>query len=183
MPLELGSFDIVIRMDWLSANRAEIVCNEKMVKIPLPEGQLLEINGERPGKVLRIISCLKARKYLPGQYQAFLTQIVEKKPEGKKISETPVVKDFPDVFIEDVAGLPPVRQVEFRIDLIPSAAPVAKAPYRLAPAEMQELSSQLQELLDKGFIRPSFSPWGAPILFVKKKDGSVLDVCRLSRTE
>jgi hypothetical protein len=159
-------------MDWLFANRAKIVCSEKMVRIPLPEGQLLEIHGERPEKVLRIISCLKARKYLLGQYQTFLAQIVEKKPEGKKISEIPIVKDFPNVFPEDVSGLPLVRQIEFRIDLEPDAAPLAKAPYRLTLTEMQELSSQLEELLDKGFIRPSLSPWGAPLLFIKKKDGS-----------
>jgi hypothetical protein len=137
MPLEVGSFDIVIGMDWLSANRAEIVCSEKMVRIPLPEGQLLEIHGETHGKVLRIISCMKARKYLLGQYQAFLAQIVEKKPEGKKISEIPVVRDFPGVFLEDVSGLSLVLQVEFRIELVPGAAPVAKAPYRLAPTEME----------------------------------------------
>jgi hypothetical protein len=111
---------------------------------------------EKPGKELRIISCMKARKYLLGKYHAFLAQIVEKKPEGKKISYIPAVRDFPDVFPEDVFGLPPARQVEFRIDLMPGVAPVAKVPYRLAPAEMQELSNQLQELLDKGFIRPSF---------------------------
>ncbi|GKF74813.1 putative reverse transcriptase domain-containing protein, partial [Tanacetum coccineum] len=84
----------------------------------------------------------------------------------------PVVKEFPDVFPEDLPGIPPVRQVEFQIDLIPGAAPIARTPYRLAPSEMQELSNQLQELTDRGFIRPSTSPWGAPVLFVKKKDGS-----------
>ncbi|GKG31833.1 hypothetical protein Tco_0426783, partial [Tanacetum coccineum] len=77
-----------------------------------------------------------------------------------------------DVFPEDLSGLPPQRQVEFRIDLVPGATPVAKSPYRLAPSEMQELSGQLQELQDKGFIRPSHSLWGAPVLFVMKKDGS-----------
>ncbi|GJU16547.1 putative nucleotidyltransferase, ribonuclease H [Tanacetum coccineum] len=82
------------------------------------------------------------------------------------------LRDFVDVFPEDLSGLPPQRQVEFRIDLVPGATPVAKSPYRLAPSEMQELSGQLQELQDKGFIRPSHSPWGAPVLFVKKKDGS-----------
>jgi hypothetical protein len=117
-------------------------------------------------------SCIEARKYLLGKHQAFLAQILEKKSEGKKIRDIPVVKYFPDVFPEDVSDLPPVRQVELRIDLVPGAVPVAKAPYRLALVEMQELSNQLQELLDKGFIRPSFSPWGAPMLFVKKKDGS-----------
>ncbi|GKG14752.1 hypothetical protein Tco_0354352, partial [Tanacetum coccineum] len=84
----------------------------------------------------------------------------------------PIVQDFPEVFPEDLPGLPPTRPVEFQIDLIPGAAPVARAPYPLAPSEMKELSEQLQKLSDKGFIRPSSSPWGAPILFVKKKDGS-----------
>ncbi|GJQ92289.1 putative reverse transcriptase domain-containing protein [Tanacetum coccineum] len=87
-------------------------------------------------------------------------------------SDVPIVRDFPEVFPEDLPGLPPARPVEFQIDLIPGAAPVARAPYRLAPSEMKELSEQLQELSDKGFIRPSSSPWGAPVLFVKKKDGS-----------
>ncbi|GJU64874.1 putative reverse transcriptase domain-containing protein [Tanacetum coccineum] len=82
------------------------------------------------------------------------------------------IQDFPEVFPEDLPGLPPTRQVEFQIDLVPGAAPVARAPYRLAPSEMKELSEQLKELSDKGFIRPSSSPWGAPVLFVKKKDGS-----------
>ncbi|GKB53493.1 putative reverse transcriptase domain-containing protein [Tanacetum coccineum] len=80
-----------------------------------------------------------------------------------------LIGNFPEVFPEDLPGLPPARQVEFQIDLVPGAAPVARAPYRLAPAEMQELSTQLQELSDRGFIRLSSSPWGAPVLFVKKR--------------
>ncbi|GJZ43595.1 hypothetical protein Tco_0590850, partial [Tanacetum coccineum] len=87
------------------------------------------------------------------------------------LSDIPIIRDFEDVFPDDLSGLPPQRQVEFRIDLIPGATPVAKSPYRLAPSEMQELSEQLQELQDKWFIRPSHSPWGALVLFVKKKDG------------
>ncbi|GJQ98401.1 hypothetical protein Tco_0009540 [Tanacetum coccineum] len=90
----------------------------------------------------------------------------------KRLEDVPIVQDFPEVFPEDLPGLPPTRQVEFQIDLVPGAAPVARAPYRLAPSEMKELSEQLKELSDKGFIRPSSSPWGAPVLFVKKKDGS-----------
>ncbi|GKF17974.1 putative reverse transcriptase domain-containing protein [Tanacetum coccineum] len=89
-----------------------------------------------------------------------------------RISDIPVVQGFTDVFPEDLSGLPPQRQVKFRIGLVPRAMPVVMSPYRLAPSEMQELSGQLQELQDKGFIRPSHSPWGAPVLFVKKKDGS-----------
>ncbi|GJU62061.1 putative reverse transcriptase domain-containing protein [Tanacetum coccineum] len=97
---------------------------------------------------------------------------MEKKSDKKRLEDIPIVKEFPEVFPKDLHGLPPVRQVEFQIDLIPGAALLARAPYRLAPSEMRELSNQLQELAEQGFIRPSTSPWGAPVLFVKKKDRS-----------
>ncbi|GKF23751.1 hypothetical protein Tco_0076073, partial [Tanacetum coccineum] len=97
---------------------------------------------------------------------------MEDKSEKKRLGDVPIIQDFPDVFLEDLSGLPPTRQVEFQIDLIPGAAPVARAPYRLTPSKMKELSKQLKELSDKGFIRPSSLPWGASVLFVKKKDGS-----------
>ncbi|GJZ29446.1 hypothetical protein Tco_0574093 [Tanacetum coccineum] len=97
---------------------------------------------------------------------------MEKKSDEKRLEDIPVVREFPKVFLEDLPGIPPICQVEFQIDLILGAAPVARAPYRLAPSEMQELSDQLQELADQGFIRPRTSPWGAPVLFYKKKDGS-----------
>nr|GEV50378.1 putative reverse transcriptase domain-containing protein [Tanacetum cinerariifolium] len=96
----------------------------------------------------------------------------EDKSEEKRLEDVPIVREFPEVFPKDLPGLPPARQVEFQINLVPGAARVARSRYRLAPAEMQELSTQLQELSDKGFIRPSSSPWGAPVLFFKKKDGS-----------
>ncbi|GKD35880.1 putative reverse transcriptase domain-containing protein, partial [Tanacetum coccineum] len=111
MLVDLGSFDVIIGMDWLSLYNDVIVCDEKIVRVPF-------------------------------------------------------------VFPEDLPGIPSTRQVEFQIDLIPGAAPVAREPYRLAPSEMKELSDQLQELSDKGFIRPSASPWGASVLFIKMKDGS-----------
>ncbi|GKA02612.1 putative reverse transcriptase domain-containing protein [Tanacetum coccineum] len=108
--------------------------------------------------------------------QLFLAQVTVKENKDKsnenRLEDVPTIWDFPEVFPEDLPGLPPIRQVEFQIDLVPGAAPVARAPYRLAPSKMEELSTQLQELSDKGFIRPSSSPWGAPVLFVKKKDGS-----------
>nr|GEU36401.1 putative reverse transcriptase domain-containing protein [Tanacetum cinerariifolium] len=92
--------------------------------------------------------------------------------EGKQLEDVPVIRDYLKVFPKDLSGLPPARPVEFQIELIPGATPVARAPYRLAPSEMKQLSKQLQELSEKGFIRPSSSTWGAPVLFVKKKDGS-----------
>ncbi|KAI3797433.1 hypothetical protein L1987_32690 [Smallanthus sonchifolius] len=98
---------------------------------------------------------------------------MEKCKEVKELDDVPVVREYPEVFPEDLPGIPPDREIEFRIDLVPDAQPVAKAPYRLAPVEMKELIAQLDELLEKGFIQPSISPWGAPVLFVKKKDGSI----------
>ncbi|GJS21632.1 putative reverse transcriptase domain-containing protein [Tanacetum coccineum] len=127
IPFRSGSFDMIIGMDWLSDYKVEIICHEKVVRIPLPDG---------------------------------------------KLGEIVVVRDFPEVFPDDLSGLPPIREIKFRIELIPRAIPVAKSPYRLAPSKIEELSEQLKELHDKGFIRPSSSPWGALILFVKNKDGS-----------
>ncbi|GJS11480.1 putative reverse transcriptase domain-containing protein [Tanacetum coccineum] len=166
MPIKLGSFDVVIGMDWLSKYRAKILCDEKVVHIPI-DGETLIIRGDRSKTRLNLISCIKTEKYISRGCQVFMIQVVEKKADEKRLEDIPVVKEFPDVFPENLPGIPPVRQVEFQIDLIPGATP-----YRLAPSEMQELSNQLQELTDRGFIRPSTSPWGAPVLFVKKKDGS-----------
>jgi len=172
MSVTISSFDVIIGMDWLSPHRAEILCYEKVVRLNLSNDEALVIYGDKLSPNLRIVSCIKARKYLRKQHYAFLAHVVDNKKAVKKIEDVPDVRDFPDVFPEDLPGVPPAPQVEFRIDLVSGAVPVARAPYRLALAEMQELSSQLNELLNKGFIRPSFSPWGAPVLFVKKKDGS-----------
>ncbi|GJR43974.1 retrotransposon protein, putative, ty3-gypsy subclass [Tanacetum coccineum] len=177
MPVELGSFDVIIGMDWLAKYHALIVCDEKVVRIPYGN-EVLIIRGDScdGGSKLNIISCTKTQKYIEKGCQVYLAQVTSKKAEDKseekRLEDVPIVREFPEVFPEDLPGLPPARQVEFQIDLVPGAAPVARAPYRLAPAEMQELSTQLQELSDRGFIRPSSSPWGAPVLFVKKKDGS-----------
>ena len=92
------------------------------------------------------------------------------------MDEIPVVREFPDVFPDDIVGLPPEREVKFTIDLIPGTEPISIPPYRMAPTELRELKAQLEELLSKGFIRPSISPWRAPVIFVKKKDGS-LQLC------
>ncbi|KAI3692424.1 hypothetical protein L6452_32239 [Arctium lappa] len=120
-----------------------------------------------------IISSLKARKSLSKGCASYLAYVIGAKFDKKMVEDVDVVREYPDVFSEDLPGLPPERQVEFHVDLTPGAAPIARAPYRLSPTEMQEMMTQLQELLEKGFIRPSSSPWGAPVLFVKKKDGSM----------
>nr|GEY93153.1 reverse transcriptase domain-containing protein [Tanacetum cinerariifolium] len=119
MPIKLGSFDVVIGMDWLSKNHARIICDEKVIHIP--------IDGE-----------------------TLIIRVMEKKSNEKRLEDIPVFRELAEVFPKNLPGLPPVRQAKFQIDLIPGAAPVARAPYRLAPLEMQELSDQLQELADRG---------------------------------
>nr|GFA15334.1 putative reverse transcriptase domain-containing protein [Tanacetum cinerariifolium] len=179
LPVELGSFDVIIGMDWLSRYNDVIDCTEKLVCLPFGNEILTiheEGSNERNESRLNIISCSKAQEYMSKGCHVFLANITSTKDEdksnGKRLEGVPVVREFPEVFPKDLPGIPPTRQVEFLIDLVPDAAPVARAPYRLAPSEMKELADQLQELTDKGFIRPSSSPWGAPVLFVKKKDGS-----------
>lgn len=151
--------DVIIGMDWLIPHHVDIMCHEKVVHLNLPSSQTLIIYGDKPSLNLQIISCVKAQKYLRKEYYAFLARVVNEKQEVKDIKDIPEVCKFPDIFPKGLPGVPLELQVEFRIDLIPRATPVAKSPYRLALAEMQELSSQLNELLSKGFIRPSFSPW------------------------
>nr|GEZ09015.1 hypothetical protein [Tanacetum cinerariifolium] len=177
MPIELGSFDVIIGIDWLEKYHALIVCDEKVVCIPYGD-EVLIIRGDNCDNKskLNIISCTKTQKYIQKGCQVYQAQVmsknVEDKSEEKRLEDVPIVQDFLEVFPEDLPGLPPARQVEFQIDLVPGVAPVARATYRLAPAKMQELPTQLHKHSDKGFIRPSSSPRGAPVLFVKKKDGS-----------
>ncbi|GJY32730.1 putative reverse transcriptase domain-containing protein [Tanacetum coccineum] len=149
---EMGSFDVIIGMDWLSKYHVVIVCDEKIVRIPFGN------------EILIVRGC-----------HVFLAHVTAKKAEDKleekRLKDVPIIRDFPKVFPDDLLGIPPTQQVEFQINLVPGAALVARAPYRFAPSKMKELSDQLQELSDKGFIRPNSSPWGALVLFVKK-DGS-----------
>ncbi|GKE19031.1 putative reverse transcriptase domain-containing protein [Tanacetum coccineum] len=170
MPVELGSFDVIIGMDWLANHHAVIVCDEKIVRIPYGD-EVLIVQGDKDGKgvksKLSIISCTRTQKYIKRGCPIFLAQVtkkeIENESEDKRLEDVPTIRDFLEVFLEDLPGLPPTRQVEFQIDLVLGAAPVARAPYRLSPSKLQELSTRLQELSDKGFIRPSSSPWGARI--------------------
>ncbi|GKG00652.1 hypothetical protein Tco_0302342 [Tanacetum coccineum] len=116
---------------------------------------MLIVESDKGVSRLKVISCIKARKYVERGCHLFLAQVTEKESKGKRLEDVLVIHNFPEVFPEVFPGLPPPRQVEFRIDLVLGAAPAARAPYILAPSEMRELSLQLQELLKKGFIRPS----------------------------
>nr|GEW58809.1 transposon Ty3-G Gag-Pol polyprotein [Tanacetum cinerariifolium] len=160
MLVPLGSFDVIIGMDWLREYHVVIVCDEMIVRV-LFENETLIFQGKRNDQVhesrLKIISCVKAQKYLSKGCDVFLAHVTTKeakdKSDGKRLEDVPIVRDFLEVFPEDLLGTSPVRQVEFQIDLVPGAAPVARTPYR-----------------------PNSSPWGAPVLFVKKK-GKLFRMC------
>ncbi|GJY56659.1 putative reverse transcriptase domain-containing protein [Tanacetum coccineum] len=173
LPLEMSDFDIILGMDWLSEHRATIDCHSKRVIFGDLNNPEFIYHGSRLGKPLKIISALKARTLISHGCEGFLASIKDTSLDGPRLESHPVVRNFPDVFPDELPGLPPEREVEFTIELIPGAQPISKAPYRMAPVELKELKDQLQELLERGFIRPSVSPWGAPVLFVKKKDGSM----------
>ncbi|GKB01540.1 putative reverse transcriptase domain-containing protein [Tanacetum coccineum] len=142
MPIELGSFDVIIGMNWLVEHDVVIVYGKKVVHITI-KNRMLVVKGNSDVSQLKVISCIKARKYIERGCQLFLAQITEKEPTERRLEDVHVIREFPEVFPDDMPGLPPPRQ---------------------------EMSDQLKDLSEKGFIRPSSSPWGAPVLFVKKKD-------------
>ena len=161
--LPMKGIDIIIGMNWLSANDIILDCKRKIISLaddflsrkPQPSST---VQIEKPIRE----SCLA--------YMVFFS-IQAEVEEG--IEDIEVVNEFPEVFPKEMTGLPPEREVEFSIDLVPGTEPISKAPYRMSPSELVELKKQIEELMDKGFIRPSVSPWGSPVLFVKKKDGSL----------
>ncbi|GKA78661.1 hypothetical protein Tco_0785198, partial [Tanacetum coccineum] len=160
--LEVGARnDTLEDTDWLAKYQGVIVCAEKIVCILWGnETLIIHGDGSNQGNVTRlnIILCTKTQKYMQKGFPIFFAHVtakeVEDKSEKKRLEDVPIVRYFPEVFPENLSGLPPTRQVEFQIDLVPGASPAAWAPYQLAPSEMKELSEQLKEMSDKGFIRP-----------------------------
>nr|GEU66985.1 putative reverse transcriptase domain-containing protein [Tanacetum cinerariifolium] len=173
LPLEMSDFDIILGMDWLNKHRATIDCHTKRVIFGDLNNPEYIYHGSRTGKPIKIISALKARTLISHGCKGFLASIKDTSLDETRLESYPVVQNFPDVFPDELPGLPPECEVEFTIELTPGAQPISKAPYRMAPVELKELKDQLQELLERGFIRPSVSSWGAPVLFVKKKDGGM----------
>lgn len=154
--LNLRRCDIILGFDWLSKYHAHIDCHGKTITFSIP------------GQPIRKIQCDFPTKSIPSK----LLANVELKSSKPLIDQIPMVNSFKDVF-QEITHLPPSREVEFSIDLVPEARPISITPYRMAPKELEELHTQIKGLLELGFIRPSASSWGAPVLFVKKKDGSL----------
>ena len=181
---DMRDFDVVLGMDVLSRHRATLYCYKKEAKLHRLGKFEVKFRGICSELSSSMISALAAQRMLHKGCQGYLAYVVETGKEGTLVDEIPVVREFSDVFPDDITCLPPKREVEFTIDLIPWTEPISIPPYRMAPVELRELKAQLEELLSKGFIRPSISPWGAPVLFVKKKDGSLrlcIDYRQLNR--
>ncbi|TYJ96975.1 DNA/RNA polymerases superfamily protein [Cucumis melo var. makuwa] len=173
LSLELQRLDVILGMDFLFAHYASMDCHRKEVVFRKPGFAEVVFKGMRKVVSRSLISILKAEKLLRKGCTAFLAHIVVVQREKLKPEDVHVVKEFLDVFLDDLSGLPPDREIEFTIELLPGTAPISQAPYRMAPSELKELKMQLQELVDKGYIKPSVSSWGALVLFVKKKDGTL----------
>jgi hypothetical protein len=181
--LDMVDFDVILGMDWLAKHRALVNYWGKKIMFDLDEEVGLVFQGDKIGSPSIMLSAL-SRKIARKGVQCYLAYIVDIEKEIPQLDQVPIVREFIDVFPDDLLRLPPYKEIEFCIDLVLSTEPISMAPYRMAPAELRELKEQLQDLLDKKFIRPSVSPWGAPVLFVKKKDGSLrlcIDYRQLNR--
>ena len=148
-------------------------CRMKRVALRTPSGEEVTFINERSNHLSNVISVATARTMVRNGCEAYLAYVINTKKAEPSLSDIPSVCDYPDVFPEELPGLPPQREIKFAIDVVPGATPASITPYRMAPMELKELKLQLQELLEKGFIRPSISPWGALVLFVKKKDDTL----------
>ena len=160
-------------MDWLSKHRAIVDCDKKTVLLKCSDLSEVTVQGIRSNSMSNVISAMQARPFLRKGCEAFLDLVLDLKRGQVNLEEVPVIKEFPDVFPEELPGLPLEREVDMSIEVVQGMTPISKAPYRMAPTELKELKTQLQEMLDKGFVRPSVSPCGVPVLFIKKKDGTL----------
>ena len=170
--IDLKGLDVILGMDWLAANYASMDCFRKEVIFRRLGLLVVVFCGERGRAPSGLISAISARWLLQKGCKGYLAHVVDTRSNEVRLEDVPVVREFLDVFPDDLPGLPPERETDFPIDLVPGTTPISLPPYRMAPAELKELKAQLQELVDGGFIRPSISPWGAPVLFVNKKDGT-----------
>ncbi|KAA3462047.1 DNA/RNA polymerases superfamily protein [Gossypium australe] len=173
MLLSFDEFDIILGMDWLTLHNAIVNCKRKSIELRSQNSKIVRIESNDLKGLPAVVSVMKALNYVRKGCEVYLAYVIDTKVSEKKVESVPVVCEFLDVFPLELPGLPPIREVEFSIELVPGATPISIAPYRMAPTELKELKSQLQELTDRGFARLSSSPWGAPVLFVKKKNDTM----------
>ena len=171
--LPFHEFYFILGMDWLSKHRAIVDCDKKTLLLKCSDLLEVTVHGIQSDSVSNVISTMQARRFLRKGCEAFLVLVLDSKRGQVNLEDILVIKELSDVFPEELSGLPPEREVDLSIEVVQRTTPISRAPYRMAPTELKELKTQLQELLDKGFVRPSVSPWGVLVLFVKKKDDTL----------
>ena len=160
-------------MDWLSKHRAIVDCDKKTIVLKCSDLSRVIVHNIRSRPVSNVIFAMQARPFLTKGCEAFFALVLDSKSGQVNLEDILVIKEFPYVFPEELPSLPPEREVDLAIEVLHETTPISRALYRMAPTELKELKIQLQELLNKGFVRPSVLPWGAPVLFVKKNDGTL----------
>jgi hypothetical protein len=168
----LGSYDVMIGMDWLESHEAILNCKMKQLSLVDDEGQRRVIVGQNQGVSLRIISSLHLRKSMRKGYNLYVILALNEKGVEEGLEHLPVVREFVDVFPEKLPGILPERELEFILDLKPQIETITRTPYQMWTSKLKELKMQLKELLELGLIHPNVSPWGEPVIFIQKKDGS-----------
>ena len=156
--LPFHEFDLILGMDWLSKHQAIVDCDKKTILLKCSDMSKVTIHGIQSEAVSNVISAMQARCFLRKGCEAFLDLVLDSKREQVNLEKIHVVKEFPNVFPEELPGIPLEREVDLPIEVVHGTTPISRAPYRMTPTELKELKTQLQELLDKGFIRPSVSP-------------------------
>src|SRR3954468_21782505 len=148
--LKSQGLDVLLGMDWMSKYEGNIDCVRISISLTTPEGKRINY----------------VTKHKPRKVQVYSLK-------GVSLEEVPIVKEYPDVFPEELPGMPPDRDIEFLIELLPGTGPISKRPYKMPANDLEEIKKKIKELLEKGYIRLSSSPWGAPMLLVEKKDGTL----------
>ena len=174
--LPFHEFDLILGMDCLSKHWAIVDCDKKTILLKCSDMSMVIVHGIRSEAVSNIISAMQARRFLRKGCEAFLALVLDSKREQVNLEKNHVVKEFPDVFPNELPGIPPEREVDLSIEVVHGTTPISRAPYRMVPTKLKNFKTQLHELLDKGFIRPSVSSKGAsgvPVLFIKMKDGTL----------
>ena len=171
--LSFKEFNVILGMDWLSRHQVVVDYRMKRVTLRTPSGEEVTFIHERSNHLSNVIFAATARMMVQKGCGAYLAYVVDTEKAKPSSLDIPTVCDYPDVFLEELLGLPPRREIEFAIDVVPGATPASIIPYRMALVELKELKLQLQELLEKGLICPSVSLWGAPVVFLKKKYGTL----------
>jgi hypothetical protein len=173
--LPLGSYDMFLGMELLATHKAKLDCYNKTLDCEYEEGEKRTLHGIQKPISMRQISSLQVKKYCRKGFPLYTIQLLNSVEDSKtSLEDHPILKEYKDMFLDEITGLPPRRDIDLSKELVPEVVSMSRAPYRMSTLDLVELKLHLKEMLDKGYIHPSVSPWGALDLFVKKNDGTLI---------